>query len=123
MSEMQLLLLGLLTEVLQPEKLKARRRLTHNIFHYMMGIDKDEEETFNFEKTYLYKEDDKFYYVAIFTKSNIRTIIPCSKTWAFTNQIRNQLDLFKYDTQKKQNQQKSGRYNKPIRNKKEVCQK
>lgn len=120
---MQLLLLGLLTEVLQPEKLKARRRLTHNILHYMMGIDKDEEETFNYEKTYLYKEDDKFYYVAIFTKSNIRTIIPCSKRWAFTNQIKNQLNLFQNDTQKKQNQRKSGRYYKPVRNKKEVCQK
>lgn len=123
MSEMQLLLLELLTEVLQPEKLKARKRLTHNILHYMMGIDKDEEETFNYEKTYLYKEDDKFYYVAIFTKSNIRTIIPCSKRWAFTNQIKNQSDLFRNDTQKKQNQQKSGRHYKPVRDKKEICQK
>jgi hypothetical protein len=123
MSEMQLLLLGLLTEVLQPEKLKARRRLTHNILHYMMDIDKDEEETFNYEKTYLYKEDDKFYYVAIFTKSNIRTIIPCSKRWALTNQIKNQLNLFQNDTQKKQNQQKSSRHYKPVRDKKEVCQK
>lgn len=122
MSEMQLLLLGLLTEVLQPEKLKARKRLTHNIFHYMLGIDKDEEEIFNYEKTYLYKEDDKFYYVAIFTKSNIRTIIPCSKCWALTNQIKNQLNLFQNDT-KKQNQQKSGRHNKPVRNQEKVCQK
>ena len=123
MTEMQLLLLGLLTEVLQPEKTKARRRLTHNILHYMMGIDKEEEEIFNYEKTYLYKEDAKFYYVAIFTKSNIRTIIPCSKTWAFTNQIKNQLNLFQNDTQEKQNQRKSGRHYKPVRNKKEVCQK
>lgn len=123
MSEMQLLLLELLTEVLQPEKLKARKRLTHNILHYMMGIDKDEEETFNYEKTYLYKEDDKFYYVAMFTKSNIRTIIPCSKRWALTNQIKNQLNLFQNDTQKKQNQQKSGRNHKPVRNQKKVCQK
>lgn len=118
MSEMQLLLLELLTEVLQPEKLKARRRLTHNILHYMMGIDKDEEETFNYEKTYLYKEDDKFYYVAIFTKSNIRTIILCSKTWAFTNQIKNQLNLFQNE---KTHQQKPCRHYKPVRNQKKVC--
>lgn len=118
---MELLLLGLLTEVLQPEKLKARRRLTHNILHYMLGIDKDEEEIFNYEKTYLYKEDDKFYYVAIFTKSNIRTIIPCSKRWAFTNQIKNQLDLFKEN--EKAHQQKPRRHYKPIKDKKEVCQK
>lgn len=123
MTEMQLLLLGLLTEVLQPEKLKARRRLTHNILHYMMGIDKDEEQLFNYEKTYLYKEDEMFYYIAIFTKSNIRTIIPCSKTWAFTNQIKNQLNLFQNDTQEKQNQQKFGRNHKPVNNKKEVCKK
>lgn len=120
MSEMQLLLLGLLTEVLQPEKLKARRRLTHNILHYMMGIDKDEEETFNYEKTYLYKEDNTFYYVAIFTKSNIRTIIPCSKRWAFTNQIKNQLNLFQNE---KTHQQKPRRHYKSIRNQEKVCQK
>lgn len=120
MSEMQLLLLGLLTEVLQPEKTKARKRLTHNILHYMMGIDKDEEEIFDYERTYLYEEDDKFYYVAMFTKSNIRTIIPCSKRWAFTNQIKNQLNLFQNE---KTHQQKPSRHYKPVRNQEKVCQK
>lgn len=116
---MQLLLLRLLQGIMEPEKLQARKRLTHNILHYMMGIDKDEEKNFNPEKPYLMKEDEMFYYIAIFAKSGIRTVIPCSKRWAFTNQIKNQLKLFK--NEKENNHRVSGNNNRKP-NKETLCE-